>query len=95
MGRGIWLSDQKIDPCLEDEPLFTGPVGRHPEPAIAEIVVYKEDVAGLEGDLVRVGHLGVGQDGHHPLLIVNGLGRRHGEGESLMLEQVRYVGVVP
>ena len=69
-------------------------MGRHPEPAVAEVVVNEEDVAGLEGDLVRIGHLGVGQNRHHALLVVDGLGGRDRVLQPLMLQQVRDVGVV-
>jgi len=60
-------------------------MGRHPQPAVAQVVVDKEDVPGLEGDLVSVGHLGVGQHGHHALLVVDGLGGRYGVLQPLML----------
>ena len=44
-----------------------------PQPAVTQVVVHEEDVALLEGDLVRVRHLRVRQDGHHPLLVVHRL----------------------
>ena len=36
-----------------------------------QVVVDEEDVALLEGQLIRVRHLGVRQDGHHPLPVVH------------------------
>ena len=41
--------------------------------AVTQVVVDEEDVALLEGDLLRVRHLPVRQDGHHPLLVVDRL----------------------
>jgi hypothetical protein len=69
-------------------------MSRHPQPPVAQVIVHEEDVAGLEGDLVRVRHLGVGEDGHHPLLVVDRLGGRHGVRQPLVLQQVGYVRVV-
>jgi hypothetical protein len=69
-------------------------MSRHPQPSVAQIIVHKEDVARLEGDLVRVRHLGVGEDGHHPLLVVDRLGGRYRVRQPLVLQQVGYVRVV-
>ena len=93
-GVGVDRLVQVRQQVLEYQALFAGPMGRHPEPAVAEVVVNEEDVAGLEGDLVRIGHLGVGQNRHHALLVVDGLGGRDRVLQPLMLQQVRDVGVV-
>ena len=45
-------------------------------------------IAHLEGYLVSVWHLGVGQDRHHPLLVVDRLRRRHRERQSLMFQKI-------
>ena len=79
---------------LEHQPLLPGPVGGDPEPAVTKVIVNKEDITLLERDLVSVGHLCVGEDGHHPLLVIDGLRRRHGEHQPLMLQEVADVGVV-
>lgn len=43
------------------------PVCSDPKPAIAHVVVDKENVPLLESQLIRVGHLGVRQDCYDPL----------------------------
>ena len=45
-------------------------------------------IAHLEGYLVSVWHLGIGQDRHHPLLVVDRLRRRHRERQSLMFQKI-------
>ena len=45
-------------------------------------------------EFISVWHLSVWEDGHHPLLVVDRLGGRHGIGQPLVLEEIRLVGVV-
>ena len=45
-------------------------------------------IAHLKGYLVSVWHLGVGQDRHHPLLVVDRLRRSHRERQSLMFQKI-------
>ena len=45
-------------------------------------------------EFISVWHLSVGEDGHHPLLVVDRLGGRHGIGQPLVLQEIRLVGVV-
>ena len=45
-------------------------------------------IAHLEGYLISIWHLGVGQDRHHPLLVVDRLRRRHRERQSLMFQKI-------
>ena len=63
-------------------------MSRDPQPAVAEVVVNKENVSFLEGDLVRVRHLGVGQDRHHPLLVIHRLRWWNRKCQSLMFQKV-------
>ena len=45
-------------------------------------------IAHLKGYLVSVWHLGVGQDRHHPLLVVDRLRRSHRKRQSLMFQKI-------
>ena len=63
-------------------------MSRDPQPAVAEVVVNKENVSFLEGNLVRVWHLGVGQDRHHPLLVIHRLRWWNRKCQSLMFQKV-------
>ena len=80
---------------FEHQPLLPGPVRRHPQPPVPEVVVDKEDVSLLEGDLVSVRHLGVGQNGNHPLLIIDGFWRWHRVHQPLVLEKITENAISP
>lgn len=93
---GIWIDAviQMSQEVTKDETLLSSSMSSDPQPAISEVVVDKEDVSLLKGELVGVRHLCVRQDGHHSSPIIDWLWGWYWIHEPLMLEQVTLEGVV-
>uniref|UniRef100_A0A2M4D214 Putative secreted protein n=1 Tax=Anopheles darlingi TaxID=43151 RepID=A0A2M4D214_ANODA len=79
---------QILDELAEDHTLLSGSMGRHPQPPIAHIVVHEEDVPLLERQLVRIGHLRVGKDRDHTLLVVHRFWRWYRKHQPFTLQQI-------
>jgi len=76
---------QVIHKFPENHSLLASTMGSHPQPAIAHVIVYEENITFLETQFIGLWHFCIRQDGYDALFIVNWLRRSNWYGQSFAL----------